>query len=158
MILISSCLLGLNTKYNGKSNPNKLLIDYARLGKFIPVCPEQLGGLKTPRGASEIIAGSGEDVLNHCAKVMTQDGINETAEYIKGAEEVIKMLSIFPITAAILKQRSPSCGMGQIYDGTFSGTKIKGEGVTAALLRRHNIPVFTEEDIGVELIEKLLNL
>lgn len=156
MILVSSCLLGLDTKYNGNSNANELLIEYCCYGKFIPVCPEQLGGLSTPRAASEIIGGCGEDVLKGRCRVMSDSGVDETKEYIKGAEEVIKIVKMFPVKAAILKQRSPSCGNKQIYDGTFSGRKIDGEGVTAALLRKHNIPVYSEEDITRELLEKLI--
>ena len=156
LILVSTCLLGLDTKYNGNSNENNIIMEYARFGKFIPVCPEQLGGLETPRASAEIIGGSGEDVLHGKCKVMTDRGIDETNQYIKGAREVVKLLKLFPVTAAILKQRSPSCGNSKIYDGTFTGNVIDGQGVTAALLKQYDIPVFSEEDVTSELLERLI--
>jgi Uncharacterized conserved protein len=157
MILVSSCLLGLNTKYSGKSNDSSLLIEYCSCGKFVPVCPEQLGGLPTPRAASEIIGGSGEDVLSGRCRIMSDSGDDETDEYIRGAEETLKMAKLFNVTSAILKQRSPSCGNKQIYDGTFSGNRIDGQGVVAALLSRNGIPVFSEEELTRELLEKLIS-
>lgn len=156
MILVSTCLLGLDTRYDGKSNANELLMEYCCYGKFIPVCPEQLGGLETPRACSEITGGSGENVLSGKVKVMSDNGKDVTEGYIKGAQEVVKLLTLFPVTAAILKQRSPSCGSIRIYDGTFSGRIIEGQGVTAALLRKHNIPVYSEEEVTKDLLEKLL--
>jgi uncharacterized protein YbbK (DUF523 family) len=156
LILVSSCLLGLDTKYSGSSNTNELIKEYCRHGKFIPVCPEQLGGLSTPRAASEIINGSGDEVLYGTCRVITSQGIDETREYIKGAEEVIKLLDLFSISAAILKQRSPSCASKQVYDGTFSGKVRNGQGVTAALLGKYNIPVYSEEEVTRELLEKLI--
>jgi uncharacterized protein YbbK (DUF523 family) len=148
--------MGLDTKYDGKSNANELIIEYCSFGKFIPVCPEQLGGLSTPRACSEIIGGSGEDVLAGRVRISSDKGVDETKEYIKGAREVIKIAHLFNVNAAILKQRSPSCGCRQIYDGTFSGRKIDGQGVTAALLKEYNIPVYSEEEITRELLDKLL--
>lgn len=156
MILVSSCLLGLDTKYDGKNNIKELLIEYSRYGKFIPVCPEQLGGLSTPRVPSEIIGGSGEDVLKGLCRVLSDTGVDETQQYIKGAQEVIKLVKIFPVKAAILKQRSPSCGSAQIYDGTFSGKIRNGTGVTAVLLKEYGIPVYSEENINRDVLERLI--
>lgn len=156
MILVSACLLGLDTKYNGNSNANELLIKYSAHGKFIPFCPEILGGLPTPRPASEIIRGSGEDVLEGRARVMSKEGRDETENYIKGAMETAKLLALFPVTCAIMKQRSPSCGKNMIYDGTFSGARRHGKGVTAAVLEKYNIPIYTEEEITEDLLKKLL--
>lgn len=156
MILVSSCLIGLDTKYDGNSNANELLIKYSTCGKFIPFCPEILGGLPTPRPASEIIKGSGEDVLEGSARVMSKGGKDETENYIKGAMETVKLLKMFPVTCAIMKQRSPSCGNSMIYDGTFSGRRRSGKGVSAAILERYNIPVYSEEEITEEILKKIL--
>ena len=149
MKLCSACLLGINSKYNGKNNlnktPNSLLEEYKK-GNLIPVCPEQLGGLSTPRTASET-TGDGKKVLDGKAKVITQSGEEVTKKFIKGAEEIFKIVKSLNIKEVIFKQRSPSCGSGQIYDGTFSGKIIKGDGVTTALLKRNGIKVISEEDL-----------
>jgi uncharacterized protein YbbK (DUF523 family) len=131
-------------------------MEYTHLGKYIPVCPEQLGGLPTPRSPVEIVNGSGEDVLSGGKRAHGKDGRDVTAEFIKGAEEVLKIARTFPVTAAILKERSPSCGSSLIYDGTFQHVAKPGQGVTAALLKKFNIPVYSEQEITKELLEKLL--
>ncbi len=156
MILVSSCLLNLNTRYDGISNENPLLIRYSSCGKFIPICPEQLGGLPTPRKPAEITGGDGKDVLAGSAKVFNTSKEDLTLNFIKGSEEVLKILKIIPVTAAILKEKSPSCGVNYIYDGSFSSVKIKGAGVTAALLKNLNIPVYSEDETDEELLEKLI--
>jgi uncharacterized protein YbbK (DUF523 family) len=156
MILVSSCLLGLNTRYDGISNDNPLLIRYCRCGKFIPICPEQLGGLPTPRKPAEITGGDGNQVLSGSAKIFSTSKEDVTLNFIKGSEEVLKILKIIPVTAAILKERSPSCGANYIYDGSFNSIKIKGAGVTAALLKTLNIPVYSEEEIDEKLLKKLV--
>jgi len=104
---------------------------------LIPVCPEQMGGLSTPRETAEKKKG----------KVITKSGKDVTLNFKKGAREVLKIAKLLGIKKAILKQRSSSCGCGKIYDGTFSGKVIKGDGVTAALLKRNKIKVITEEDL-----------
>ena len=104
---------------------------------LIPVCPEQLGGLPTPREPSE----------QKGKKVVTKLGKDVTKNFKNGAKEVLKLAKRFNIKEAILKQRSPSCGCGQIYDGTFTGTIIKGDGVTAALLKKNRIKIISEEDL-----------
>jgi uncharacterized protein YbbK (DUF523 family) len=156
MILVSSCLLDLFSKYNGSSNANSLLLDYCHRGKFIPVCPEQLGGLPTPRKPVELFGASGLAVLCGEGKAVTEDGSDCTPEFVRGAEQLIKLVRLLGITAAILKERSPSCGSSYIYDGSFSHAIIPGEGVAAALLRRHGIPVYSEQTITRELLEELL--
>lgn len=156
MILVSACLLGLNTKYNGDSNCSDLISMYMSLGKFIPVCPEQLGGLPTPRPPSEISCGSGHDVLYGGKKVISIDGNDVTRQFINGAREVLKIARDFHVKYAILKEKSPSCGSTQIYDGTFSGRAQPGEGVTAALLRENGIIVYSEKDLNRENLERLL--
>jgi len=157
MILVSSCLLGLNTRYDGRSNDNSLIMQYAHLGKYLPVCPEQLSGLPTPRCPVEIIGGSGQDVLDGLKQVCNREGQDFTMNFIKGAEMVVQLVRHFPVTAAILKERSPSCGVHYIYDGSFARCVQRGQGVMAALLARHNIPVYSEEDLTHALLEKLFS-
>jgi uncharacterized protein YbbK (DUF523 family) len=136
-ILCSACLLGIKCKYDGNTNTNKKVLKLNEKEILIPVCPEQLGGLTTPRNPAELIGNS----------VITKTGTNVTDSFIKGAQQTLKTAQIFGCKKAILKQRSPSCGCGQIYDGTFSGKVIKGEGITAKLLRENGIEVISEEDI-----------
>ena len=149
MKLISACLVGINCKYDGNTNlPNldsKILEEYKQ-GKLIPVCPEQLGGLKTPRVPAQIQNASGEDVIDGKAKILTEKGTDLTEQFVKGAEEVLKIAKALNIKEAILKQRSPSCGCGQINDGSFTKTVKSGDGITTALLKRNGINVTTEED------------
>ncbi len=149
MRLISACLVGINCSYKGGNNLHKLdteILKQYKQGKLIPVCPEQLGGLKTPRVPAQIQNASGEDVLDGKAKILTEKGLDLTEQFTKGAEEVLKIVKTLNINEVILKQRSLSCGCGQIYDGTFSRTVKKGDGITTALLKRNNILVKTEED------------
>ncbi len=138
-ILISGCLLGLSCRYDGKSKG----LDEALIEKLkskhtlIPACPEQLGGLPTPRNPSERI---GE-------RVMMDSGEDVTEQYRRGAEQALKLAKLFGCEAAILKERSPSCGCGSIYDGTFSGSLTEGDGVTAELFKVHGIPVYGESRV-----------
>ena len=147
MQLCSACLLGIRCRYDGKSKPIQKVLDLAKKEILIPVCPEQLGGLPTPRIPQEIQGCSGEDILDSKCKVKNKEGQDVTKQFIRGAEEVLKLIQLLDIKEAILKQKSPSCGCGKIYDGTFSGTFIKGDGVTTALLKRHRIKVISEEDL-----------
>ncbi len=156
MILVSSCLLDLFSKYDGGVNTNPLLMSYMHLGKYIPVCPEQMGGLPTPRRPVELAGESGAAVLAGAGKALTADGVDCSNEFIRGAWQLLTLTRSFPVKAAILKERSPSCGSSFIYDGSFSHTVIQGEGVAAALLRQHGIPVYSEETITRELLEELL--
>jgi len=158
MILVSSCLLGLNVKYNGESNAHPLLMQYSYLGKYIPICPEQLGGLPTPRSPLEIEEGSGEDVLKLQKRVINKQGEDFTAQFLKGAEQALMIARTFPVKAAILKERSPSCGVHQIYNGNFNHTLKKGKGVTAALLCKYGIPIYSETELKEGLLKKLLSL
>ena len=141
MLLISACLLGCACRYDGKSKPHPLAVELARRGLAVPVCPEQLGGLPTPRKPSERRGG----------RVVMADGQDVTAEYRRGAEEALHLARLYGCTAAVLKERSPSCGKGQIYDGTFTGTLTAGDGVTAELLTAGGIKVYGESEL-----EKLL--
>lgn len=134
-ILISACLIGLNCKYNGGNNENSKLVELMKEKDLIPICPEQLGGLKTPRASAERTQ----------EKVLTKEGIDVTKEYQKGAEEVLNLAKKLNIKKAILKSRSPSCGIDEIYDGTFSHTLIKRDGVTAELLKKNGIEVISSD-------------
>jgi uncharacterized protein YbbK (DUF523 family) len=147
MKLCSACLLGVKCRYDGQSKPDERVLALAKTETLIPVCPEQLGGQPTPRPGAEIQGGDGLAVLNGTAKVMEPSGNDVTANFIAGAEEILKLAKLFNITEAILKQKSPSCGCGRIYDGTFSKTLIEGDGVTAALLKNNGIKVISEDKL-----------
>lgn len=136
MKLCSACLLGIKCRYDGKSKPNKKVIKLAKKEFLIPVCPEQLGGLPTPREAAE----------QKGKRVITKSGKDVTKAFQRGARQVFRLAKLLGIKEAILKQRSPSCGCGQIYDGTFSGKVIKGNGVTTAFLKKNRIKVISDED------------
>ena len=135
--ICSACLLGVKCRYDGKSKPDDRVVKLAKKEILIPICPEQLGGLSTPREPAE----------QKEKKVITKLGKDVTENFKKGAEEVLKLAELFDVKVAILKQKSPSCGCGQIYDGSFSGTIIKGDGVTTSLLKNKGIKVITEEDL-----------
>lgn len=148
MILVSACLCGINCKYNGGNNLSEEVLKLLKEGKALPVCPEQLGGQSTPRLPHEIIGGTGADVLDGRARVKgTSEEDDVTEEFLKGAEETLKIAKDINAEYAILKARSPSCGKGMIYDGTFTGSKREGNGVAAELLLRNGIKVLTEEEI-----------
>lgn len=132
-ILVSACLLGTNCKYSGGNNYSEEVMEFLKDYEIIPICPEQLGGLPTPRPASEIIGN----------KVMNNEGTDVTSNYQKGAEEALKIAQLLGIKKALLKAKSPSCGNGKIYDGTFSGTLTTGDGITTKLLKENNIEVIT---------------
>ena len=125
----------------GGDSRNETAIKQSETVKLIPVCPEEAGGLSTPRPPAEIVGGDGSDVLDGKAKVMTVDGTDVTEAYLKGAHHALQVAQSHGATRMILKARSPSCGCGDIYDGTFSGTLMSGDGVTTALLKRHGITI-----------------
>lgn len=137
-IIVSACLAGLATTHDGRAKPHPKVLELVRQGRAILVCPEQLGGLPTPRPEAEI-SGAG--------KVVDINGVDVSENYLRGARETLKTARLAGSTKAILKARSPSCGSGQIYDGTFSGTLKEGDGVTAATLRRAGLEVISEEDL-----------
>lgn len=133
-ILISACLLGIPCRYDGASKAQPWAEELARRYELVPVCPEQLGGLPTPRDPSERREG----------RVVMDTGADVTEQYRRGAEAALRLCRMLGCEAAILKERSPSCGHGTIYDGTFTGTLTDGDGVTAELLLRNGIPVYGE--------------
>ena len=134
-VLISACLLGASCRYDGRSKPC-CLRQTPESVHWVPVCPEIYGGLPTPRAPAERTGDT----------VRTADGCDVTAPYQRGAAETLRMASIFGCRAAVLKARSPSCGHGAVYDGTFTGRLTAGSGVTAELLIRHGIRVFDEAE------------
>ena len=137
-VLISACLLGVNCKYSGDNNYNKELID--KLNEqydLIPICPEIMGGLSTPRNPAEIRDG----------KVFNNQGDEVTKDFQKGAEEALKIAKILNVNKAILKSKSPSCGKGLIYDGKFNNKLIEGNGITTDLLLKNKIQVISDKEI-----------
>ena len=140
MLIVSKCLTGECCRYDGASKPDSEIVELVRSGKAIALCPEQLGGLPTPRTPSELEA-SGELVLDGKARAVTRCGRDVTKEFVRGAEEALRIAKECGAKEAILKARSPSCGAGLIYDGSFCGKLAPGDGVTAALFKRNGISV-----------------
>ena len=145
--LVSACLLGCPTAYDGEARLQAGLVALTAQGRVVPVCPEVAGGMGIPREPAEIVGGDGDDVLDGQARVVTVAGVDVTEAYLRGAECALEVVKQHNITRAILKQRSPSCGSTHVYDGTHSGRLRAGQGVTAALLRRHGVTVWSEDDL-----------
>ena len=142
-ILVSACLLGVNCKYNGNNNYNEDVLKLKKYFNIIPVCPEVFGGLPTPRTPSEICGD----------RVVSKDGVDVTTAFTDGAEKTLYIAREKNCPAALLKERSPSCGCGKIYDGSFTSNLVDGNGITAELLINNDICVFGEGQIN-----KLLQL
>lgn len=136
-ILVSACLLGCPCRYDGKSKPHESVLTLLGEHTLIPICPEQMGGLATPRPPAERKDGG----------VFTENGGDVTEQYRRGAEEALHLAKLYGCTCAVLKERSPSCGSGQVYDGSFSRTLVAGDGVTAALLKANGITVLGESEV-----------
>ncbi|APC17039.1 purine-nucleoside phosphorylase [Pseudomonas frederiksbergensis] len=148
-ILVSRCLLGHRVRYDGgASGPFNQLEQWIAEGRVIPLCPEVAGGLPTPRAAAEIPGGQGVQVLDGTARVITAEGEDVSAEFLSGAHQALERVQKHAIRIAVLKANSPSCGNLLTYDGTFSGVKVSGEGVTAALLIRNGVQVFSELELA----------
>lgn len=157
MILVSACLLGQCVRYKGDGCAQEILLAPEVRAHLVPVCPECAGGLPTPRPPAEIQgAGGGAGVWNGSALVINNAGQDVSDEYKKGALTALAYVKAYNITAAILKERSPSCGTHAIYDGSFSGRKISGQGVAAAVLADAGIPLYSEEELTPELIVSLI--
>ncbi|NLM51265.1 MAG: DUF523 domain-containing protein [Firmicutes bacterium] len=148
MLVVSACLLGLNTKYNGGNNRREDVLALEESCLLIPICPEQLGGLPTPREPAEIQGGDGHDVLAGRASVKAKTGKDCTAAFVCGAKQALEVARLVGAQLALLKARSPSCGSNCIYDGQFRGKTIAGDGVTAARFKQAGIAVFTEETLA----------
>lgn len=140
-ILVSACLLGVACRYDGNSKPHSAVLALQGQHQLIPVCGEIFGGLPTPRVPAERVGN----------RVLTREGRDVTAEYTRGAEEILALARRMDCRVALLKERSPSCGSGEIYDGSFSRTLIPGDGVTAELLQKHGIAVFGESKLDALL-------
>ena len=136
-IMVSACLLGENCKYSGGNNRREKVLEYIKGHDVFPICPEVMGGLPTPRVPAEIVDGV----------VMSKAGVNVDREYRLGAEKALEIAKREKIDLAILQPRSPSCGVTEIYDGTFTGRRIPGQGVTAALLIEHGFRVIDADDL-----------
>ena len=136
-IMVSACLLGENCKYSGGNNRHEKVLEYIKGHEVIPICPEVMGGLPTPRPPAEIVSG---EVINRL-------GVSVDREYRLGAEKALKLAREKQIDLAILQPRSPSCGTREIYDGTFSGKKIPGMGVAAALLKENGYVVLGADEL-----------
>ncbi|MCS7115070.1 MAG: DUF523 domain-containing protein [Nitrososphaerota archaeon] len=137
MKLCSACLLGIRCRYNGKSALNRKVVELLKTETLIPVCPEQLGGLPTPREPAEIRG----------KRVITRSGKDVTENFKRGAEQVLKLARLFNAKEAILKQGSPSCGCGKVYDGTFTGKVVEGYGITAALLKKNGVRIIPSDKL-----------
>ena len=143
-ILVSACLLGVACRYDGQSKSYALMDELCRRHEVIPVCPEQLGGLPTPRTPAE----------RQGDRVVTKNGADVTENYRRGAETAAYLAQKLGCTVAVLKERSPSCGSGEIYDGSFSGALTAGDGVAAAMLRSYGVRVLGESELEAFLREK----
>lgn len=136
-ILVSACLLGAPCRYDGRAKPSPEVIRLSERFDLVPVCPETAGGLPTPRTPSEIVG----------ARVLNRAGEDVTAAFARGAASAVGTARRLGITRAVLKARSPSCGRGTVYDGTFSGALAPGDGVTAAALRAAGVTIYTENEV-----------
>ena len=145
-LLVSACLLGEPCRYDGRSKPCEAILKLGEIHRLIPICPEVMGGLPTPRAASE---------LQSDGSVRNREGKDVTAEYHGGAESVLAVARAEGCSVAILKEKSPACGSGRIYDGTFSGTLTDGDGVCAALLKQNGIRVLGETEVSEVLLSEL---
>jgi uncharacterized protein YbbK (DUF523 family) len=137
MIIVSACLAGVGCRYDGSDKACPAVLKLVAEGKALPVCPEQLGGLTTPRLPNEISGG----------KVYRKDGVEVSEAFARGASEALKIAQLVGADRVILKAKSPSCGTGKIYDGSFSGKVIAGSGVFSALCQAAGIKVISEEDL-----------
>ncbi|WP_020675730.1 DUF523 domain-containing protein [Geopsychrobacter electrodiphilus] len=145
-ILVSACLLGVNCRYDGTNTYHQGVIDYLTNNNLqpIPVCPEQLGGLSTPRSKAWFVRGDGDDFLQGKAQLTDETGQNPTELFLRGAEETVRIAHLCRCKTAILKQRSPSCGSRQIHR---NGQLVKGTGITCALLQQQGFKILSEEDL-----------
>ncbi len=148
MIIVSACLLGFKCRYDGRNRPEKTLLPPAVDTVLIPVCPEQIGGLPTPRTPSEIQSGDGLDVLEGRARVVSTAGEDVTGNFLRGAEEVLRFMKRMGISTAIMTEESPSCGVFHIKRG---GIILQGSGVTSTLLAKNGMRIISSDRIREEL-------
>lgn len=146
-VLISSCLAGVACTHEGEAKTREWALRLVRRGRAILVCPEVAGGLPVPRPESEIQGAGGGEVLDGTARVRSVEGDDVTEAYLKGARVALEQARKAGARAAVLKARSPSCGVGGVYDGSFTGSLHDGDGVTAAILKRDGVAVCSDEDL-----------
>ena len=147
-ILVSRCLLGHAVRYDGGAHgPVERLRRWQAEGRVVALCPEVAGGLPTPRPPAEIPGGQGTAVIDGLLAVRSMEGADVSAAFLAGAQAALELVRAHGIRLAVLKARSPSCGNRENYDGSFSGRRVPGEGVTAAALRRAGVQVFSEEEL-----------
>ncbi|MFH1190444.1 MAG: DUF523 domain-containing protein [Candidatus Omnitrophota bacterium] len=154
--IVSACLAGVNCTYNGKNKLKARIRDMVVEGLAVCVCPEMAGGAPLSRERCEISGGDGRGVLSGHARVKTVSGKDITRRMISGAENTLKIAKKSGVKLAIMKSKSPSCGRGMIYDGTFRGNLRRGDGVTTALLREHGIRVYNEKDIKLWPLKSIM--
>lgn len=145
-VLVSACLAGCACRFDGRAKPAAEIQQLVQRGEAVTVCPEVAGGLGTPRRPAEIVGGDGADVLDGRARVVDDTGRDVTEAHLAGAAEAVRAARAAGAEAAVLKDGSPACGSRQRYDGTFSGTRRSGQGVTAAALRRAGVAVRSEQE------------
>jgi len=147
--LVSACLAGVNCRHDGGNRLDPRVAKLVTDGRAIPVCPEQLGGRSTPRSASNLIGGTGADVLDGRARVMDVEGRDVTAEFIRGARETLLVARTAGATHAILKENSPSCGCKRTYklDADGKPARVEGQGVTTAMVSREGVRVMSEDEL-----------
>lgn len=145
-VLVSACLAGCACRFDGRAKPQPQVQALVERGEAVAVCPEVAGGLGTPRRPAEIVGGDGDDVLDGRARVVDDTGRDVTEAHLAGAEAAVRAAREAGAAEAVLKERSPSCGSSERYDGTFSGTRRPGQGVTAAALRRAGVAVRSEAE------------
>ena len=146
IILVSACLIGIDCNYKGENNLESWVLDLCNKYSVIPVCPEQLGGLTTPRLPSELKQGDGELIWGKKEGCVINSKAEEiTTQFIFGAKQIMKITRTFDIKYAIMKDKSPSCGVFNIFDGSFSGKLIEGMGVTSAGLYYEGLKIFSEK-------------
>lgn len=154
VVMVSGCLLGFKCRFDGTARETPELQSALQGYRLVPFCPEVSGGLTAPRSPAEIQAGDGAAVLSGKARVMNQVGLDCTEEFIHGAETILELVKNQQPEFVVLKAKSPSCGVGEIYDGSFSGKLKDGDGVTTALLRDAGITVYSEMDWIVSIAGK----
>ena len=142
MILVSACLIGLKCRYDAKICSNEEVVKFLENKDYWPICPEQMGGLSTPRDPAEILS-------TKPLKIVNSKGIDVTFKFVEGVDQIEKIIKNKNIKLAILKDKSPSCGCEYIYDGNFSKILIKGEGILTKRLRSLNIKVINEKKVGI---------
>lgn len=143
-LLVSACLLGVTCNHKGQANTSEAVVALGRDRRLIPVCPESAGGLPTPRPAAEV---------QPTGQVRTRSGDDVTEAYRRGAAQAVRLAVAAGVAGAVLKARSPSCGCHEVYDGSFTRTRVTGEGVTARALREGGVPVWSEEDVADRAID-----